>query len=312
MISVIIVNWNTKDLLLACVRSLKEHTREQTLEIIVVDNASTDGSQEALKAQFPDIVLIQNRENLGFAKANNIGITRARGEYLCLVNSDVEIKDGCIDKMAAYLKEHPEIGLMGPKIYLPDGSVQRSCKQFPSIRAHFCSAVMLHRIFPGKRAFAGEEMTWFGYDTTQEVDVLTGAFWLTHRKAVNDVGLLDERFFFYSEDVDWCRRFKDRGWKTIFFPEARITHFTGGSSTDDPVKYYVRLCRAKLQYWEKHSSKINCFIVKLIMLIHQLVRIISESAVYILNPSGRKTASYKIKRGFSCAKWLITDSFIVL
>ena len=147
-VSIIIVNWNTKDLLLSCVSSLKSNTHKTTMEIIVVDNASLDGSQDALRRKFPFVRLIQNPENLGFAKANNIGIQKSTGEYICLVNSDVEVKNACIDNMVAYMNRHSEIGIIGPKIYYPDGKVQFSRKRFPSLWNNFCGTFGLNRPFP--------------------------------------------------------------------------------------------------------------------------------------------------------------------
>lgn len=304
-VSVIIVNWNTKELLLACINSLKNETHDVTLEIIVVDNASTDGSQEALKQHFPDVTLIQNEENFGFAKANNIGIRASTGKYICLVNSDVEVKSGCIDQMINYIEQYPRIGMLGPKIFYPDGRVQVSCKQFPSLWNQLCSAIGLHRIFHKSKTFAGEEMTFINFDKLSEVDCLIGAFWLIKREALNQVGLLDEDFFFYSEDFDWCKRFWKHGWEVVFFPRAEIIHYTGGSSKKTPIKYYIQQRRAKLQYWEKHNGRHASMCAKNIMFLHQIIRVVSWSALFIIKPSSRKTVSLKINRSIACAQWLL-------
>ena len=164
-VSVIIVNWNTRELLLACIRSIRQHTGSVSLEIIVVDNASSDGSQEALLQAFPEVVLIQNTENLGFARANNIGIKAAQGDYLCLVNSDVEVKPQCVDRMKAYMDSNPDIGIMGPKIYYPNGAVQDSCKKFPSLWNRFCMATFLHKLMPGFKVFASSDTWYDAYDS---------------------------------------------------------------------------------------------------------------------------------------------------
>ena len=307
-VSVIIVNWNTKELLVACINSIKNETHNATLEIIVVDNASTDGSQEALKQRFPDVTLIQNKENFGFAKANNIGIQASRGKYICLVNSDVQVKSVCIDRMINYMEHHPEIGMLGPKIFLPGGDVQLSCQRFPSLWRQFCSAICLHWIFPQSKIFTGTENRSFSYDKISKVDVLIGAFWLLRRKALDQVGLLDETFFFYGEDKDWCKRFWAKKWEVIFFPDAEIIHFTGGSSTDTPAKYYIQLHRANLQYWEKHYSNSVLKCAKTIMMLHQIVRIVLRSGLYAIKSSDRTNNSYKINRSLTCLQWLLTTS----
>jgi len=302
-VSAIIVNWNTKDLLLSCVRSLITNTHKVSLEIIVVDNDSKDGSQEVLKQHFPDVTLIQNKENLGFAKANNIGIRASSGKYICLVNSDVELKNECLDKMKDYIDQHTEIGMLGPKIYYPDGKIQSSCKRFPTLWRHFCEAICFHRIAPQSKLFAGEKMTFFTYDKILGVDCLIGAFWFIRRKALEQVGLLDENFFFYSEDFDWCKRFWNHGWQVVFFPNAEIIHHTGSSSKKIPIKYYIQQRRAKLQYWDKHHGWLSTKCIKVIMMLHQIVRILLQTLIYI-NPSSRETALHKIKRSVACILWL--------
>ena len=175
-ISVIIVNWNTKALLLDCVESLYQTTRESSLEIIVVDNASTDGSVDALRERFPQVQVIVNPSNFGFAKANNIGIKKAQGRYVCLVNSDVKALDGVLDKMRTYMESHPEIGALAPKTFFGDMQIQKNCREFPNLRNIFCQEFFLDAMFPTVAAFRGRAMIQCDYDAVMETEVLIRLF----------------------------------------------------------------------------------------------------------------------------------------
>jgi GT2 family glycosyltransferase len=305
-VSVIIVNWNTKDLLLACIRSILTNTNEVELEIIVVDNASSDGSQEALRQTFPDVKLIQNTDNLGFAKANNIGIRASTGAYICLVNSDVEVKSGCIDRMIEYMSDHADIGIMGPKINYPDGRLQPSCKRLPSLWRYMCEALGLNSIFKKSEFFSNHDMAYFSHDTTCYVDCLIGAFWLVRRSSLNMVGLLDENFFFYSEDTDWCKRFRDHNFKAVFFADAEIVHYHGGSSSRNVSKYYIQLRRANLQFWKKHHGSLSLACLKCIMILQQIRRIGLYLFLYMVKQAKRENSMQELKISIRCLQWLVT------
>lgn len=211
-LSFIVVSWNAKEILSKCLQSLTRETSHLYSEIIVVDNASTDGSPELVREQFPHVKLICNDANLGFAKANNIGIKQSTGRYLFLVNSDVIILEGCIDSMCTYMDQHLGIGVLGPKILSPDGMVQRSTMEFPTLWNCFCRALALDSIFRSSKLFGGQLMTYWSHDTIRNVEVINGCLWMVRREALRKVGLLDEDFFFCGEDIDWCKRFVDAGW----------------------------------------------------------------------------------------------------
>jgi GT2 family glycosyltransferase len=215
---------------------LRQSVREP-LEVIVVDNASSDGSPEAVRANYPAVQLICNSGNDGFARGNNIGIRASQGEYLFLVNSDVVVSDGCFEKLLRYMDGHPEIGMLGPRILGSDGKVQRNCMGFPSLWNTLCRAVALDTLFPQSQLFGSHFLTFWNFDDTRPVDVINGCFWVLKRSAVDEVGLLDERFFMYGEDVDWCKRFRQKGWKVVFFGEAEALHYGGASSANAPIKF---------------------------------------------------------------------------
>lgn len=251
-VSVVIVNWNTRQYLLDCISSLRSETTEATLEIIVVDNGSHDGSQAALRDAFPDVTLIENGANFGFARANNVGFGVATGRYLGLVNTDVIALDGVVDKMVAYLDDHPRVGVAGPRTVNRDLTLRQNCRRFPTLWNAAGDYLMLKRILPGVERVAGRTLPASTYRTTHEAEVLSGCFMMVRRDAFEEVGPLDEDFFFYGEDTDWCKRFHDAGWTIVYFADAEAIHFGGGSTKAFPVKYYLTMERADLMYWRKH------------------------------------------------------------
>ena len=254
MVSVIIVNWNAREYLLQCLASLSSEVCRYAMEIIVVDNDSSDGSPEAVEAQFPHVRLFRSGGNLGFAKANNLGVSHSRGRYVAFINSDVKVLKGCLTTLVDYCDQHPEIGMAGPRVIGGDGKLQRSCRGFPTVWNMFCRALVLDAMFPRVKLFSGYAMTYWPQDTPRPVDMLSGCFWLVRREALNEVGLLDEAFFMYGEDMDWCKRFWAGGWKVTFVPSAEAIHYGGASSANAPVRFYIERQRADLQYWKKHHT----------------------------------------------------------
>jgi GT2 family glycosyltransferase len=303
-ISVIIVNWNTKALLLDCVASLYQTTHTSSLEIIVVDNASKDGSIEALRSNFPDVSAIVNKENLGFAKANNIGIKKAKGRYVCLVNSDVKALDNVLDNMRTYMEHHPEVGALAPKTFFGDMSIQKNCREFPTLRNIFCQEFFLDVLFPNVAALHGREMFHFDYDATSEAEVLSGCFIMVRKEVIAQIGSLDERFFFYAEDVDWCKRIHDGGWKLMYYPGAEAIHFGYGSSSSAPIRFQIELLKANWKYWEKHNGKVESALFWLIKFIGTMGRAVAWFAVYLVSPKKRTVAKISAVAYGKMLMWL--------
>jgi GT2 family glycosyltransferase len=302
-ISVIIVSWNAKSFLLQCLESVLPQSSPDLTEVIVVDNASTDGSPQAVGSHYPTVKLIWNGGNDGFAKGNNIGIRASRGEYLFLINSDVVVSQGCFGKLVAYMDAHPEVGILGPKIIGSDGKVQRSTMGYPSLWNTLCRALALDSMFPSSKLVGGHLMTFWNHDVTQAVEVINGCFWVVRRAAMEQVGLLDERFFMYGEDVDWCKRFAEARWEVVFLSEVDVLHYGGASSANAPVKFNVEMQRANSQYWSKHHSRRAAHAFLLISLLHHGLRVAGEIATY---PFRRTTASkFKIRRGIEAIKWIV-------
>lgn len=304
-ISTIIVSWNAKDFLLECLESIKAQPLSVSMEIIVVDNASTDGSPAAVENKYPDVRLIRNDQNYGFAKANNIGIKESKGRYLCLINSDVKVLPECLTYLYAYIEKNPAIGIIGPRILNSDLTIQCNCRHFPSLWNIFCSATALYRIFPNSQRFSGEQMFYFKYDVIRSVDVLSGCFLLVRREAVEQVGYLDDQFFMYSEDVDWCKRFWQAGWQVVFLPHAESIHYGGASAANSPLRFSVELEGSLFQYWTKHHSKLSRILLFCLLVLQHTLRILPVAFLYIFKPSTRKAKLLQLQTHLNCLQALL-------
>jgi GT2 family glycosyltransferase len=304
-LSNIIVSWNAKEFLDECLQSIYQNAPGCKFETIVVDNASTDGAPDLVAEKYCQITLIRNSENLGFAKANNIGIKESTGKYICLINSDAVVLKDCIDRMCNYMNKHPEIGVLGPRILNRDGSLQPSCREFPTFWKNICRTLALDKLFPKSQIFGGYYMMNWSHETVREVDYLSGCFMMVRRSAIDQVGLLDDGFFFYAEDKDWCKRFWKGGWKVVYYPEAKAIHYSSGSSDKDPIKLYIQQTKANLQYYSKHHSHMAKMVYILTNIIHQMIRVLGSSVLCVIKPSGRQITLLKIRRSVACLGWIL-------
>jgi GT2 family glycosyltransferase len=309
-VSFIIVNWNTKDLVLQCIDSLFQKQGNYTQEIIVVDNASSDGSADAIKTKYPEMQLIQNSQNLGFAKANNIGIKKSTGKYLCLVNSDIQLLDNTISFMISFMNNNKDVGLSGPKILWPDLTLQHSCKNFPSVRTLMCETLSLNRLFPNTALFSGEDMFFFKHDQQLKVDWLAGCFMMIRSEVLATVGLLDELFFIYSEETDLCKRIRDAGWEIVFLPEVSAIHHSGASAKKNPLRFSKEQRLSELKYWKKHKTLPIRFFFSVILLLHHSARLIICYLIYMLNAADRKNIDLLIKKHRACLSTVIKFGII--
>ena len=254
-VSVIIVNWNTKEILRDCLESVYEQAGDIDFEVIVIDNASTDGSVEMIRSDFKRVVLLENAQNNGFAAANNQGMAVAKGRYVLLLNSDTVVLDGAIAKTVGFADAHPRAGVIGCRVLNPDGTLQPTCFMFPSILNMFLSSTYLYKLFPGSRFFGRELMTWWDRSDVRQVDVVTGCFMLVRREAIDQVGVMDERFFMYAEETDWCYRFRKNGWEVMFAPVGEIVHLGGGSSRQVKSKMRLQLSGSILLFFRMHRGR---------------------------------------------------------
>lgn len=253
MISVIIVNYRTYELTYKTLDNLLKSDVGEQLEIIVVDNNSKDGSVEKLKKGFKQVIFIENDKNYGFAKANNIGIKASHGDYILLLNSDVEVYKDTISKMIEYIKKDHLIGALGPKLILSNGALDHTCKRgFPTPDASLYYFLGLDKKHPNSKKYGRYRMTFIGEDEISEVDSIVGAFMLIPKIALDKIGLLDEKFFMYGEDIDLCFRIKEAGYKVVYYPVAEAIHYKGGSSSKKSYRLIYEFHRAMLIFYGKH------------------------------------------------------------
>lgn len=303
-VSIIIVTWNAKKFVAECLGSLNTSQGSLPAEIIVVDNASSDGTPDLVCHDFPQVRLVRNDKNLGFARANNIGMALSKGKYVCLINSDVNVPADCIPLLVGYMEQHPKVGIAGPQMLAPNGAPARSTMRFPTLWNSFCRALDLDSIFAGSKWFRSFLMVECEYDRIQEVQVLNGWFWITRREALNEVGLLDEQFFMYAEDIDWSYRFHKAGWEVVYCPIAWALHYGGASSARTPVRFYVAMRQAGMQYWAKHHGLASVGAYWLLTCFHEAVRVAGYGATYFASRFSRSEDAFKVKRSLACIRWL--------
>jgi GT2 family glycosyltransferase len=276
-ISVVIVAWNAKHYIELCLESLEKAPPRRSMEVLVIDNASADNTVEMVEEKFPWVKLIKSRENLGFAKGNNVVIRQCKGRYIALVNPDVIVFPGCLDALADFLDENPKVGNVGPRVFNPDMTQQSTCRKFPTLWNNFCNATHLESLFKSRRFFAGEHMFYFAHDRTLPVDVIVGCFSMIRRETFDDVGLLDEGLFMYGDDVDWCRRAWNAGWQVVFYPGARAIHDRGKTTAPYPVRFAIAQQRSVLHYWKKHHTFFGVLGIRGIMALRHILRYTTAS-----------------------------------
>jgi GT2 family glycosyltransferase len=255
-LSILVVAWNVRKQLTDCLRSIERHPPTAAFEVIVVDNASADGTAAAVRRDFPWVTVLANEHNRGFAAANNRGLARARGEYLLLLNPDTLVHPGGLDVLCEFLDRNGDVAICGPRLLNEDGTVQPSVRGLPSFRAVLHRHTIFRHVFLFRRQHRAWLRSGFPYDRQADADQLMGAALMIRRAALNQVGLLDERFFLYYEEVDLCLRLKQAGWRAVFVPDATITHRGGQSSRQVPVAARIMMLESLLGYFRKHHGRI--------------------------------------------------------
>jgi GT2 family glycosyltransferase len=257
-VSVLIVTFNGRNYVRSCLASLFAHTRDTTFEVIVIDNASADGTPDMIEREFPAVEAIRRATNAGFAAGVNEGLRRAGGRACFIVNPDTEVSSDVISPMVRFLDEHPDVGVLGPKLLDEDGTLQLSCRAFPDYgTALFNRYSLLTRVLPSNRASSRYLMTDFDHTTTRDVDWLSGAAWMLPRSAVDKVGLLDEAYFWSIEDVDYCQRVHRAGLRVVYFPDVSVAHRIGGSSASAPSRALIARHRGMWRYYGKYLAPSN-------------------------------------------------------
>ncbi len=311
-LSIVIVSWNVRRLLRRCLESIRrpEESRGRdgsgalgpdkdqarlTTEIIVVDNGSQDGSVEMVRKHFPNIRLIANEENRGFSAANNQGIRVAHGRYVLVLNPDTEVTGDALATLVAFADGHPDVGLAVPQLLNPDGTIQSSRRRFPTLlTALFESTCLEPWAPPGllKHYYVLDQAD----DVIQDVDWVTGAAMLVRREAMDDVGFLDEGFFMYSEELDWCKRLREAGWRIVYVPRARIVHYVGKSSEQAVAARHVHFQTSKVRYFRKHHGRLTAEVLRWFLLTSYAWQIGLEGTKWLMGHKrplrARRIAAY--------------------
>jgi GT2 family glycosyltransferase len=256
-LSVIIVNWNTKELLLNCIGSLYRTVKGLSFEIFVVDNGSSDGSPDSVRRKFPEIVLIENQRNLGFARANNEALRRSKGRYALLLNTDVVLTDGAVERLAAFMERNPSVGVAGGQLFNVDGSKQNSFDNFPSLTAEALNKSLLRILFP--RRYPSKRVN---YSTPMEVQSVIGACMIVRSQSIQEVGLLDEDYFFFLEETDWCYRMRRRRWQVCHVPQAKVIHLQGRTADLVKDRAKIEYYRSLYLFFKKHRGTAELIVLK--------------------------------------------------
>jgi GT2 family glycosyltransferase len=273
-VSIIIVSWNTRDLLRACLETIRhqaglKHT--DFVETIVVDNCSTDGTVEMLRESYPEIHLIENSDNLGFAQATNQGIRISNGKIILFLNPDTELTEHALSILIDTLKDHPNGGAVGARLIGPDGDIQESAYPSLTLFREFWRLFHLDRIRP----FATYPLGKWSYDLPHKVEVVQGACMLVRREALDEVGWLNEDYFMYTEEVDLCYRLLDAGWEIYWEPRAVIIHHGGQSTRQRKSEMFLRLYESKILFFRKHHGQVLTGAYKGVLLLAALSRIVA-------------------------------------
>ncbi len=289
-LSIIIVNWNAKDWLYKTLTSVYKYTKDITFEVLVIDNNSSDDSVEMIRKEFPQIRLITNKDNKGYSKANNQGIRESKGRYIILLNPDTKLLDNALKSMIEFMDNHKEAGAVGCSLLNPDMSWQSSCRGYPDLAKAFLentlSGKLLSRTTRGREKYIE---LWRPEDI-HEVEAVSGACLLTRREVIEQVGLLDENIFMFSEEVDWCYRIRKSGWRIYYLPYIQIIHYGGYTYRNINDKMFVKVYQTKYYFHRKHFGPLSAFIYRLLNIYGLSFRVIKWLIIYL----SRKLSGQKI------------------
>lgn len=282
--SIIIVNWNGLLFLQKCLPDIRNSIRNSkySFEIFLVDNASSDGSCEFVSADFPEIRLIRNQENLGFAKANNMALRQCNSKYILLVNNDIELPENVLDEMISYLEQNPKVGVSGCQLITPDNTPQRSFGDFHTFGQE-CKGLLVNLLHPLLRNESAPE-PYFTDGKVREVDYICGAFFLIRKSVVDQIGMLDESYFFYVEELDFCYRLKrETDFQIAFLPDLKVVHHGGGSSSSiNRYKYQTQLLKSKLIFARKYYSRTQLLLYRVLSILTMVVELVRKTIKFLL------------------------------
>lgn len=282
-LSVTICSWNTVDDLRACLQSLRdEAVRTPRFEVIVVDNASGDGSPDMVRAEFPEFTLLAQDSNLGFTGGHNLALSQRRAPHAALLNSDTVVHPGAIATILDVFAGDPTVGVVGPKLLNPDGSLQYSCRRFPNPVAAAFRNTLLGRFFPKNRFVDDYLMKDFDHESSIDVDWVSGAALFIRQEVYDKLGGLDPKFFMYCEDTDYCKRTWDAGFRVLYVPQAVVTHAIGRSTDKAANKMIVRFHRSMLYYYKKHIASRSAPPVRQLLIAFAALALSARAGLFLL------------------------------
>lgn len=295
-LSIIIVNWNTREHLRACLRSIFSYSPGEPFEVWVVDNASSDGSVQMVREEFPQVHLIANTQNLGYGRANNQALRQARGEFALILNSDVEVMPGALQALIDFMRQHPDAHAAGGQLILPDGRVQFSCSDRLTLWAVFCEQSLLAKAFPRSRLFGGYTLSWWSYDSVREVEQVVGACLMLRRQPDGSFPLFDERYFMYAEDTELCHRIRQAGGRIYYVPHARFKHHLGASSEQESVRTEMVKAynRSRILFFREVYGVWSVPIYRLLIAMGALLRMLLWMGAWLRGKPNRTRAAQHV------------------
>lgn len=302
-LSIIIVNYNTKDLLVDCIDSVYRSTEQLDFELLVIDNGSTDRSAAEVKAKFPRVRVVSNEVNRGFAAASNQGLRLMRGEYALLLNPDTQMVHGSLAKMLAYLEDQQRVGIVGCKVLNPNGSLQPSAFPLPTLKDLFLSGLAADWLSLGRLVRRHCSGHCVPGQMPVQVGWVSGACLMIRRKTIDQIGLLDENFFLFSEDVDWCMLASRKGWTVVYYPHAAVFHYGGQSAQQNLALKISSFYQKRLYFAEKHFGKSAWLILRLASCIELVVKWFMVASVLRLNPEEKEARLRGYRRALRLVLW---------
>ena len=299
-LSVIIVSWNTCQVLRECLESVQRQRSRASIDVWVVDNASKDGSAKMVREAFPGVHLIENSENVGFARANNAAIAASSGRYVLLLNSDTVVFPGAFDALVDFLDAHPEAGAAGAHTLNPDGSLQVSSYPSPTLARELWFLLHLDRLRP----YGAYDMAQWSSDQPRQVDAVLGACLIVRRATLDQVGALDPAYFMYSEEIDLCYRIRRAGWRIYWVPQAKIVHYGGQSTRQVAASMFLQLYRSKVLFFRKNQGPWAAVAYKLVLLAVAIPRLVLTPLAW-LEPREKRERHLTLASHYRSLLWTL-------
>jgi len=296
-LSIVIVTFNSRRDIEKCLHSLQTHCLGVAIEILVLDNASADGTADFIQAHFPAVRLLRSGENLGYARANNLAAKQAKSRYLLFLNPDTWLDDDLATPIVRFLDSHPEAGGCTPRALNPDGSLQvGSVRQLPTLTPLFYDQVGLAQLFPRSRRFGRYRMTWWDHNDQREVEQAMGACLALRREVFETVGGFDESYFMYYEDVELCRAVRDAGWKIFYLPDARVYHVGGQSANQFVMKNFKEWYASMFRYFRKHYGRLTVLLAKSLVAAIETIKVAALGVMMLIPRANQRGNVWNSRR----------------